>query len=82
MVLPQVSTVLTNRQVFNRKCGEFPDLLRNSRKTEGGAKQFLTRSAAVRAAPFAVLRNSRKTECGAKPFLTRSVAVRAAPLRS
>ena len=52
-------------------------LLRNSRKTECGAKLFLT-CLAVRAAPFALLRNSRKTECGAKQFLTRAV-VRAAP---
>ena len=44
-------------------------LLRNSRKTECGAKQFLTRLV-VRAAPFALLRNSRKTERGAKQFLT------------
>ncbi len=52
-------------------------LLRNSRKTERGAKQFLDRLA-VRAAPFALLRNSRKTERGAKQFLDR-LAVRAAP---
>jgi len=38
--------------------------LRNSRKTQCGAKQFLFRLE-VRAAPFALLRNSRKTECGA-----------------
>jgi hypothetical protein len=36
-------------------------LLRKSRKTERGAKQFPIRMA-VRAAPFALLRNSRKTE--------------------
>jgi len=52
-------------------------LLRNSRKTERGASQFLIRLV-VRAAPFALLRNSRKTECGAKQFLLRLV-VRAAP---
>jgi hypothetical protein len=52
-------------------------LLRNSRKTERGAKQFL-RGTTVRAAPFALLRNSRKTERGAKQFLIR-MAGRAAP---
>jgi hypothetical protein len=52
-------------------------LLRNPRKTECGAGQFLVRLE-VRAAPFAVLRNSRKTECGAGQFLNR-FAVRAAP---
>jgi hypothetical protein len=52
-------------------------LLRKSRKTECGAKQFLNRLA-VRAAPFALLRKSRKTECGAKQFPTPPV-VRAAP---
>jgi hypothetical protein len=52
-------------------------LLRNTRKTERGAKQLLT-GLVVRAAPFALLRNSRKTECGAKQFLSR-LAVRAAP---
>ena len=53
-------------------------LLRNSRKTERGAKQFLLRLV-VRAAPFALLRNSRKTERGASQFLIRLV-VRAAPI--
>ena len=53
-------------------------LLRNSRKTERGATQFLVRLE-VGAAPFALLlRNSRKTECGAKQFLVR-LEVRAAP---
>jgi hypothetical protein len=52
-------------------------LLRNSRKTERGAGQFLIRLV-VRAAPFALLRNSRKTERGAGEFLVR-LAVRAAP---
>src|SRR5580698_306797 len=52
-------------------------LWRNSRKTERGAKQFLT-GLAVLAAPFALSRNSRKTECGAKQFLT-GLAVCAAP---
>ena len=52
-------------------------LLRNSRKTERGAKQFLA-CFVVRAAPFALLRNSRKTERGAKQFLACFV-VRAAP---
>src|ERR1700683_1396694 len=51
--------------------------LRNSRKTERGAGQFLIRFA-VRAAPFAFLRNSRKAECGAGQLLIRFV-VRAAP---
>ena len=52
--------------------------LRNSRKTERGAKPFLVRLE-VGAAPFALLlRNSRKTECGAKQFLVR-LEVRAAP---
>jgi hypothetical protein len=51
--------------------------LRNKRKTECGARQFLIR-VEVRAAPFALLRNTRKTECGARPFLIR-VEVRAAP---
>jgi hypothetical protein len=51
--------------------------LRNSRKTERGAGQFLVRSA-VRAAPFALLRNSRKTERGAGQLLV-GFAVRAAP---
>jgi hypothetical protein len=64
-------------------------LLRNTRKTERGAGQFLVRLAergagqflvrlAVRAAPFALLRNTRKTERGAGQFLVR-LAVRAAP---
>jgi hypothetical protein len=39
-------------------------LLRTSRKTERGARQFLIRLE-VRAAPFALLRTSRKTERGA-----------------
>ena len=52
-------------------------LLRNSRKTECGAKQFLA-CLVVRAAPFALLRNSRKTERGAKQFLA-CLVVRAAP---
>ena len=52
-------------------------LLRNTRKTERGASEFLIRLE-VRAAPFALLRNTRKTECGARPFLIR-VEVRAAP---
>jgi hypothetical protein len=52
-------------------------LLRNTRKTERGAKQFRT-PMAVRAAPFALLRNTRKTERGAKQFRT-PMAVRAAP---
>ncbi len=52
-------------------------LLRNTRKTERGAKQFLARFV-VRAAPFALLRNTRKTERGAKQFLACFV-VRAAP---
>lgn len=39
------------------ECGR--DLLRNSRKTESGARQFLTRSE-ERAAPFALLGNSRQ----------------------
>ncbi len=53
-----------------------PFALWNSRKTERGAKQFLT-WLAVRAAPFA-LWNSRKTEGGVNRFLTW-LAVRAAP---
>ena len=52
-------------------------LLRNSRKTERGAKRFLTTTVG-RAAPFALLGNSRKTERGTKRFLTR-LAVCAAP---
>ena len=52
-------------------------LLRNTRKTERGANQFLIQLA-VRAAPFALLRNTRKTERGASQFLIRLV-VRAAP---
>jgi hypothetical protein len=51
-------------------------LLRKARKTERGAKQFLTRTV-VRAAPFALLRKARKTECGAK--VITDTAVRAAP---
>ena len=51
--------------------------LRNSRKTERGAKQFLAHTV-VRAAPFALWRNSRKTERGAKQFLAHTV-VRTAP---
>jgi hypothetical protein len=54
-----------------------PRFLRNSRKTERGASQFLIRLV-VRAAPFALLRNTRKTERGASQFLIRLV-VRAAP---
>ena len=42
-------------------------LLRNSRKTERGAKQLLA-SFVVRAAPFALLRKSRKTEARAVYF--------------
>jgi hypothetical protein len=53
-------------------------LLKNPRKTERGAGQFLVRLP-VRAAPFALLTNSRKTERGAGQFLVR-LAVRAAPL--
>ena len=52
-------------------------LLRNSRKTERAAGQFLV-PFKVRAAPFALLRNSRKTERGAGQFLI-PFAVRAAP---
>jgi hypothetical protein len=52
-------------------------LLRKARKTERGAKQFLTRTV-VRAAPFALLREARKTESGAEQPLT-GTAVRAAP---
>jgi tetratricopeptide (TPR) repeat protein len=52
-------------------------LLRNTRQTERGAKQFPVRLV-VRAASFAPLRNTRKTECGACRFLT-SFEVRAAP---
>ena len=52
-------------------------LLRNPRKTERGAKQFLV-CFVVRTAPFALLRNSRKTEHGAKQFLALFV-VRTAP---
>ena len=70
----------TGRERYN-KCGQFlgfvAALLRNSRKTEHGAGQFLDRFA-VRAAPFAFLRNSRKTEHGAGQFLD-CFAVRAAP---
>jgi hypothetical protein len=51
--------------------------LRNSRKTECGAKQFLA-GLVVCAAPFALLGKSRKTECDAKQFLA-SLVVRAAP---
>jgi hypothetical protein len=54
--------------------------LRNTRKTERGASQFLIRLE-VRAAPFAllsILRNTRKTERGASQFLIR-LEVRAAP---
>jgi hypothetical protein len=51
-------------------------LLRKARKTERGAKQFLTRTV-VRAAPFALLRKARKTECGAK--VITDTMVRAAP---
>jgi len=61
----------------DERLDEPPSLLRNSRKTECGAKQFLS-GLAVRAAPFALLRNSRTTERGATQFLTRLV-VRAAP---
>ncbi len=50
--------------------------LRNSRKTECGAKRFFL-ALAVRAAPFARLRNSRKTGCGAKRFFL-ALGVRAA----
>ncbi len=53
-------------------------LLRNSRKTERGAKQFLDRLA-VRAAPFALRGNLRKTGCGAAGSSFR-LAVRAAPI--
>jgi hypothetical protein len=52
--------------------------LRNSRKTECGAKQFLA-GLVVLAASFAPLRNSRKTECGAKQFLA-GLVMRAASL--
>ena len=52
-------------------------LLRTSRKTERGARQFLIRLE-VRAAPFALLGNTRKTECGASELLI-CLAVRAAP---
>jgi len=51
--------------------------LRNTRKTERGAGQFLT-FLEVRAAPFALLRNARKTERGAGQFLT-FFGVRPAP---
>jgi hypothetical protein len=52
-------------------------LLRNTRKTERGAKQFLI-PLEVRAAPFALLRNTRKTERGTGVLLT-DLEVRAAP---
>jgi len=46
-----------NRIVTQRETQVNPtSLLRNSRKTERGAKQFLTRTV-VRAAPFALLSN-------------------------